>query len=118
VEILPTQRIFMFLTDYTAEATTGAQACIAEVTSQAVTGSVSLSAVVTKLHSYATLSNNRWQGMMVRTNGAGRLKLMYFFNAVQLNGGTRRAVQTGLIFRDDVGISAGQSPIIATAECG
>jgi hypothetical protein len=109
----------MFLTDYTAEATTGAKACIAEVTSQLVSpGIVSLSAVVTKLYSHVTLNSYRWQGSMIRTNGAGRLKLMYFFNAVQLNGGTRRAKQTGLMFRNDLTISAGQSPIISTVECG
>ena len=107
MEILESQRVFIFLTDYTAEATSGAQSCIAEVTSQLSLGIVSLKAVVTKLYSHVTLNTYRWQRMMIRKNGAGDLKLMYFFNAVQLNGGTRRAMQTGLVFRDDLTISAG-----------
>jgi hypothetical protein len=68
---------------------------------------VSLNAVVTKLYSHVTLNTYRWQRMMISKNGVGNLKLMYFFNAVQLNGGIRRAKQTGLMFRDDLTISAG-----------
>jgi hypothetical protein len=54
---------------------------------------------------------------LIRADGKGDLKMMYFFNAYSINNERDKSNLIGYILRENLG-SKGSFPLLASVECG